>query len=720
MADKILQGRRVQATLNLLADSQTPPNRSAVWAAVSERFPLEGDEWELNTSGMPRGETNWAFATSNLSLAGWIHKGRNAWEITDEGRAALSKYTDPADFIDIPRRLYTQWRRGNERQLERDLAERVMPLDDAQEKVIECARLYVDRGLTLGESVFVPGRKLWTEAIIGELESHFVAAETIPGKTFMEQVAMQLSTVSDDAKLLMAELVTLQLLPASTESIGEQAKRARVTGILQLMEHPVLIPVEIDSVFPFGSFNPGMRMANNLGAAMTIIVNFARFWIRTAEDEREELLNDPWTFRDWILTIPGERFPSQRHSLEYLIHPEFFISVVSSDHKKLIREAFIGEVSSATDDLDRDLFAITTALQVKARGPVSYYGVELRPIWDKAHDSTTLKFDASDDSQSEDEGGEEPPLAPTQRTPFDVADEKLGSAVLAEPEWLQSVLDLLWRQRQVIFYGPPGTGKTFLARALAKHISNGADPVIVQFHPSYAYEDFVEGYRPVVKEGNGLVYELVPGPFLEIAKNAAKNPELNYVLVIDEINRGNIAKVFGELYFLLEYRDEKMKLLYRSEHFALPENVYIIGTMNTADRSIALLDAAMRRRFAFVELHPDENPTAELLGRWLDASGLDRHAERLLTALNASISHRDSRIGPSYFMSADGDLSESRLREIWRYQLVPLLEEAHYGDGLDIEARFGYDAIERKVRSSVNPGSLPSADEVSGAVAGPQ
>ncbi|MBH0130559.1 AAA family ATPase [Salinibacterium sp. NK8237] len=718
MADKILQGRRIQATLELLADAQTPLNRSTVWAAVSERFPLEGDEFELNTSGTPRGETNWAFATSYLPIAGWIDKGHNAWTITDEGREALSKYANPTDFIDVPRRLHAQWRRGNKQQLERDLSERVMPQDEAQEKVIEGARLYVDRALTRGESVFVPGRQLWTEAVTGELEAHFVAAEAIPGKTFMEQVAIQLAEVSDDAKLLMAELVAFQLLPASTDSIGEQAKRARVNGILQLMEHPVLIPAEVDSVFPFGSFNPGMRMANNLGAAMTIIVNFAIAWVRIPEEERDELLTDPWTFRDWILTIPGERFPSQRHALEYLIHPAFFVSIVSNDHKELIREAFIGEIATSTNDLDRDLLAITVALQVKSGAPISYYSSELRLIWDKAHDSQTADFNNPNESAPDDDSADEPLVDPKQRTPFAVADEKLAAAVLTEPKWLQSVLDLLWRQRQVIFYGPPGTGKTFLARAIAGHISDGADPVIVQFHPSYSYEDFVEGYRPVVKE-DGLVYELVPGPFLEIAKSAAKNPELNYVLVIDEINRGNIAKVFGELYFLLEYRDEKMKLLYRSEHFALPENVYIIGTMNTADRSIALLDAAMRRRFAFVELHPDEKPTAGLLDRWLDARGLDRKVGQLLTSLNASINHRDARIGPSYFMPGDGDLSEDRLREIWRYQLLPLLEEAHYGDGLDIVARFGYDAINRKAQSSSVSVTLPVVEEVPDAIAGP-
>jgi 5-methylcytosine-specific restriction enzyme B len=184
---------------------------------------------------------------------------------------------------------------------------------------------------------------------------------------------------------------------------------------------------------------------------------------------------------------------------------------------------------------------------------------------------------------------------------------------------------------------------------------------------------------------------------LAIARDARKNPETNYVLVIDEINRGNIAKVFGELYFLLEYRDESIVLLYGDERFQLPSNVFIIGTMNTTDRSIALLDAAMRRRFAFVELHPDKEPTSKVLRRWLDDRGLSDEAAHLLDALNARIADASSRIGPSYLMPADGDLSDVRLSEIWKYELIPLLEEAHYGENRDLESEFGFAALRRSL-----------------------
>ena len=132
---------------------------------------------------------------------------------------------------------------------------------------------------------------------------------------------------------------------------------------------------------------------------------------------------------------------------------------------------------------------------------------------------------------------------------------------------------------------------------------------IVQFHPSYAYEDFVQGFRPTL-DGDRHGFKLRDGPLLEMATRAREADDEIHVLVIDEINRGSLSKVFGELYFLLEYRDIEMRLQYSDKPFSMPKNLWIIGTMNTADRSIALVDLALRRRFYFVEFHPDRPPSA--------------------------------------------------------------------------------------------------------------
>src|SRR6185312_10149303 len=155
--------------------------------------------------------------------------------------------------------------------------------------------------------------------------------------------------------------------------------------------------------------------------------------------------------------------------------------------------------------------------------------------------------------------------------------------------------------------------------------SAGGEFELIQFHPSYSYEDFFEGFRPApTTDGSGVLYELTPGPLRRIAKAASEDLARPYVLIIDEINRGNIPKIFGELLFLLEYRRREVRLQYWPEAaFTLPENLFLIGTMNTADRSIALVDAALRRRFYFVEFSPTKPPVSDVLARWLEAHGLD-------------------------------------------------------------------------------------------------
>ena len=196
---------------------------------------------------------------------------------------------------------------------------------------------------------------------------------------------------------------------------------------------------------------------------------------------------------------------------------------------------------------------------------------------------------------------------------------KLAERLFIDADHLEKIERLLEDKRQVIFYGPPGTGKTFVAREFAKTVAGNEGAVqLVQFHPSYAYEDFVEGYRPAGLKGGLPSFEVRNGPLRRLADRARESEsEAIHVLIIDEINRGNLAKVFGELYFLLEYRDEPITLQYSDEEFRLPENLWIIGTMNTADRTISLLDAALRRRFHFVPFFPDEPPIEGLLRRWL-------------------------------------------------------------------------------------------------------
>ena len=244
------------------------------------------------------------------------------------------------------------------------------------------------------------------------------------------------------------------------------------------------------------------------------------------------------------------------------------------------------------------------------------------------------------------------------------------------PERLQNWEHRLQRKKQVILYGPPGTGKTFVAERLARRLAAGRLGFweLVQFHPSYAYEDFIQGIRPRT-EGNTVAYELAEGRFLEFCRRAREvGDDHPCVLVIDEINRAHLSRVFGELMYLLEYRDRAIPLAAGGAPFEIPPNVYIIGTMNTADRSIALVDQALRRRFAFIRLQPDFS----VLESHLCQNGCP--AESLIAVLreiNRDISDPDCELGISFFMRDPENLRQV-MPLIWAGEIEPYLEEVFF------------------------------------------
>jgi hypothetical protein len=248
------------------------------------------------------------------------------------------------------------------------------------------------------------------------------------------------------------------------------------------------------------------------------------------------------------------------------------------------------------------------------------------------------------------------------------------------------------RKGQAIIYGPPGTGKTFIAEKLAKHLVSGGNGFqeLIQFHPSYGYEDFIQGLRPKAREGGGLDYPMVAGRFFEFCEKAGEKSGI-CVLIIDEINRANLSRVFGELMYLLEYRDQEVPLA-GGGSLKIPKNVRIIGTMNTADRSIALVDYALRRRFAFLALYPNY----EILEAYHQEKGTAFPANKLvsiLKQLNQDIGDPHYEIGISFFLRED---LEEQVEDIWRMEIAPYLEE-YFFDQPDRAGEWKWQKIQSKL-----------------------
>jgi 5-methylcytosine-specific restriction protein B len=242
-----------------------------------------------------------------------------------------------------------------------------------------------------------------------------------------------------------------------------------------------------------------------------------------------------------------------------------------------------------------------------------------------------------------------------------------------------TLVELLKIKKNIVLQGAPGVGKTYAAKRLAYSIMGVKDKsrvAMVQFHQSYSYEDFIMGYRPTATG-----YEISEGIFYNFCKKAEIDGDNDYFFIIDEINRGNLSKIFGELFMLIENdkRGLELQLLYRNEMFSIPKNVYIIGMMNTADRSLAMIDYALRRRFAFYDLRPAFNSDGFRTYRTaLNSEKFNRLID-CVVQLNTAIANDDSLgegfcIGHSYFCNLE-TIKDKTLSNIVEYEVIPLIKE---------------------------------------------
>ncbi|WP_433955919.1 AAA family ATPase [Janibacter indicus] len=681
------------ALLQTLADAGRPLPRSEALQMMSERVTFT--PYELGMAGKT-GRTRWSnnttWMTTSLAAIGWIDKTPQGWSITDAGQAALEQFRSGDSLLAEHNRLY---------------ALHVAEQKEGQEYAKPAYDVIRAALSLLGDGQWTSVTDMIEVSGVGASQvKAFVLATSPEGA---HRLLLDGGRVDPDAVLEAGQgsqrsVLESEGLGFTAEGRADETKHQRAEDLRGPLE-------ELGALKPLPRRAWLVRGSNVNGHDLVPLWRDQGFVSLPATKLRPV---EPGLDRTELKAIVAEDYASvsynSRASKVDELHA-FLSRMREGDLVGTVSQGnlYLGTVTgpaayAPTEDGRSNLRrAVTWASgegvdygdlppSISSRLQVQYEVVELTAQIDALERLLGSPAEVATATEVEE-------VVLVEPTP------ELAARLNVDLTWLTECVDLLRDRPQLIFYGPPGTGKTYLALELAAHLA-GDNVRLVQFHPSYSYEDFFEGYRPT-REG---AFALKPGPMRKVVDQARENPSTPYFLIIDEINRGNLAKIFGELYFLLEYRERNVDLLYADggddAGFSLPSNVFIIGTMNTADRSIALVDAAMRRRFAFLPLHPDEVPTKDVLRRWLDAEGLDPAVADLLDALNARIHDVDFKIGPSYFMRPAVH-ETGGIERVWRTAILPLLEEHHYGDGTDVAKRYGLDAV----RASLRPAQVLVDDD---------
>jgi 5-methylcytosine-specific restriction protein B len=698
MGDNVRNGLLVRTCLEVLLDAGRPLPPAEAVRRVGQRI----GEFTLYESGtIDRGrQVRWENAlrwhSGDMATVGWMTK-TGGWQITDSGREALGRYPDADAMLAALQRL-----KNRIYQERKKAAAQLAPL----EQEITAA---------LGE--VAPGQ--WTSyediaAVAGTdpaTATNFLAKQRVPnahrvlredgtpppegmlnqwlrgGTDIREELRKEGVEIDEGGRASQAQRVTAEDLRAHIAAFtaAAQVDRPRSAWLVRgSVDGHNLVPTWLEQGWV-------SLAASRLPATVST----------ASREEIEAAVKEAYDFKTYAqldrLVREFNAFLRQMQANDY---------VATVDRGRL----FIGEITGAaefTDAPDGRSNLRRTVRWLNRDAPVDYSELGeqfVNKLSDQSHVVNLTDVVGLIQTLATRPPEQHAPVTKPAARLAPVTADLVAELLLHDRAWLQDVADLLAEKRQMVLYGPPGTGKTYLATRLARHLAGGEQAVkLVQFHPSYTYEDFFEGYRPRTAVGGQLSFELRPGPLRTLADAASEDPQTPYILVIDEINRANLAKVFGELYFLLEYREESIGLQYSpDDKFSLPRNLYLIGTMNTADRSIALVDTAMRRRFAFVEMHPREEPVRGLLRRWLAEHRYGDQPARLLDALNERLADREYAIGPSYLMKHPVHTRTDGLERVWRTEIMPLLEELHYGEGVDLEAAYGLAALRRRLGHSAD------------------
>ncbi|MCK8671572.1 AAA family ATPase [Rhodococcus sp. HM1] len=301
---------------------------------------------------------------------------------------------------------------------------------------------------------------------------------------------------SDGAIQLFAELLLANVLPLSNH-LGK-TKVSHVRQVLDMMEQPVTVPYEVVTAVQVGAFNGGTAFGVRRWSQLRLLIYFGLHVNSLNDAERDKLAADPLAFRAALAEAPSPKEPAQRAVLRYLTFPKYFRPIVNPTHRRLIRDTFASYLSRpVSDDVDVDLDEITRAPEAEQGEPIDYYTDTWKSMWKPV---TSPQVRAEEDDADEDDDL----LVAGAEFQIGDPDQELADSLHVDLEWLARCVDLLRDRPQLIFYGPPGTGKTYIAKALARYLAGEDNVKIVQFHPAYSYEDFFEGFRPVLR-GNGQV-----------------------------------------------------------------------------------------------------------------------------------------------------------------------------------------------------------------------